>query len=98
MMSGVESVNELVRPVEHENSRAFGIMAVPDQMVDTFLCQSSQPSKTELDLGPTDAKYGMYYLSANQFNLEDEESATLLLLWTKEKNAWKVISWLVEVP
>lgn len=39
MMSSVQPVNELLRPVEQENSEAFAIMAVPEQMADSFLCQ-----------------------------------------------------------
>jgi len=98
MMSGVQPVNELVRPVEQVNSNAFAIMAVPDQMADSFLCQSRQlPEKTR-ELKPDDATYGSYYLSANRLNYGEEESPALLLLWTKEKDQWKVVAWAVEVP
>jgi len=99
MMAGVQPVNELVRPVEQENSKAFAIMAVPDQMMaGSFLCQRRHlPEKTPL-LKPSDAKYGTYYLSASRLNFGEEESPALLLLWTKEKDQWKVIAWAVEVP
>ena len=98
MMAGVQPVNELVRPVEQENSKAFAIMAVPDQMAGSFLCQRRHlPEKTPL-LKPSDAKYGTYYLSASRLNFGEEESPALLLLWTKEKDQWKVIAWAVEVP
>jgi hypothetical protein len=39
MMSSVQPVNELTRPVEQANSKAFAIMTVPDQMAGSFLCQ-----------------------------------------------------------
>jgi hypothetical protein len=98
MMSSVQPVNELVRPVEQENSKAFAIMAVPDQMADSFLCQRRHlPEKTAV-LKPSDAKYGAYYLSASRLKFGEEESPALLLLWTKEKDQWKVIAWAVEVP
>ena len=98
MMSSVQPVNELVRPVEQGNSDAFAIMAVPNQMADSFLCQSRRiPEKTR-ELKPGDAKYGTYYLSANRLNYSEEESPALLLLWTREKDEWKVIAWAVEVP
>jgi len=99
MMSSVQPVNELVRPVDHENSKAFAIMAVPDQMADSFLCQRRHlPEKTP-NLKPADAKYGTYYLSASRLNLGDEEeSPALLLLWTKEKAQSRVVAWAVEVP
>ena len=98
MMSSVQPVNELVRPVEQGNSDAFAIMAVPDQMADSFLCQSRQlPEKTP-ELKPNDAKYGTYYLSASRLNYGEEESPALLLLWTNDKDRWKVVAWAVEVP
>ncbi|MFI5224501.1 MAG: hypothetical protein ACHQX3_09740, partial [Nitrospirales bacterium] len=68
MMSSVQPVNELVRPVEQQNSKAFAIMAVPDQMSESFLChQRHVPDKTSV-LQPSNAKYGTYYLSASRFN------------------------------
>lgn len=98
MMSSVQPVNELVRPVEQENSKAFAIMAVPDQMADSFLCQRRHlPEKTPV-LKPSDANYGKYYLSASRLNFGEEESPALLLLWTKDKNQWEVVAWAVEVP
>ncbi len=98
MMSSVQPVNDLLRPVEQENSKAFAIMAVPDQMADSFKCQNRKlPEKTP-ELNPVDAKYGTYYLSASRLNFGEEESPALLVLWAKEKAGWKVIAWAVEVP
>ncbi len=98
LMSSVQPVNDLLRPVEQENSKAFAIMAVPDQMADSFLCQNRQlPEKTP-ELKPVDAKYGTYYLSASRLNYGEEQSPALLLLWTREKAGWKVVAWAVEVP
>ena len=91
-------VNELLRPVEQVNSKAFAIMGVPDQMADSFLCQSCQLAKKTRELKPSDAKYGTYYLSASRLNYGQEESPALLLLWTREKDHWKVVAWAVEVP
>jgi hypothetical protein len=72
---------------------------VPDQMADSFLCQHRHLAEKAPSLNPADAKYGKYYLSASRLNLgEGEESAALLLLWTKEEEQWKVIAWAVEVP
>jgi hypothetical protein len=97
MMSGVQPVNELVRPVDQENSRAFAVMAVPDQMADSFLCQSRHLPEKTATLKPADARYGTYYLSASRLNYGEEQSPALLLLWTKEKDQWKVVAWAVEV-
>jgi hypothetical protein len=98
MMSGLQPRDALLPPVQHEDSRAFAIMAVPDQMAAGFLCQRRQLPEDAPDLKPADAKYGAYYLSASRLNYGDEESPALLLLWTKEEAAWKIIAWAVELP
>jgi hypothetical protein len=98
MMSSVQPVNNLVRPVEQENSKAFAIMAVPDQMADSFLCQNRHLPEKSPALKPADAKYGSYFLSASRLNFGEEESPALLLLWTKEKIGWRIVAWAVEVP
>jgi len=98
MMSSLQPVNDLLRPVEHDNSKAFAIMSVPDQMASSFLCQNRHLSGKTPELKPADAKYGSYYLSASRLNFGDEQSPGLLLLWNKEKTDWKIVAWAVEVP
>ena len=98
MMSSMQPVNDLLPPVQQENSKAFAIMAVPDQMADSFMCQHRQLPESSSDLKPADAKYGAYYLSASRFNYGEEQSPALLLLWTKEEAGWKIVAWAVELP
>ena len=98
MMSAMQPINDLLRPVEQKNSNAFAIMAVPDQKADSFLCQHRQSPEGSPDLQPADAKYGAYYLSASRLNYGEEQSPALLLLWTKEEAGWKVVAWAVELP
>jgi hypothetical protein len=97
MMTTLQPNNDLLPPVQHEDSKAFAIMAVPDQMASSFLCQHRQLESAP-DLTPADAKYGAYYLSASRLNYGEEESPALLLLWSKEEAGWKVIAWAVELP
>jgi hypothetical protein len=98
LMSSLQPRNDLLPPVQHENSKAFAIMAVPDQMSYSFLCQDRQPHEEAPDLKPASAKYGAYYLSASQLSYGQEQSPALLLLWTKEGAGWKVVAWAVELP
>jgi hypothetical protein len=98
LMSGVQPVNDLLRPVTQADSQAFAIMAVPDQKADSFLCQNRHlPEKTQ-EWSPDEATYGTYYLSASRLNFGEEQSPALLLLWTKEQAGWKIVAWAVEVP
>jgi len=98
MMSSLQPSNDLLRPVQQENSNAFAIMAVPDQKANSFLCQHRHQPEGTPDLNPADAKYRAYYLSASRLNYGEEKSPALLLLWTKEEAGWKVVAWAVELP
>ena len=72
MMSSLQPRDDLLPPIPHEDSKAFAIMAVPDQMASSFLCQHRQLEGAP-DLKPADAKYGAYYLSASELNYGEEE-------------------------
>ena len=98
LMSSMRPVDDLLRPVQQENSKAFAIMAVPDQMADSFMCQHRDLPESSPDLKPADAKYGAYYLTASRLNYEEEQSPALLLLWTKEDVGWRIVAWAVELP
>jgi hypothetical protein len=98
MMSSLQPSNDLLQPVQQENSKAYAIMAVPDQRANSFLCQYRRQSDNSPELNSADAKYGTYYLSASRLNYGEEQSPALLLLWTKEQSAWKIVAWAVELP
>jgi hypothetical protein len=97
LMSGVQPVNELVRPVDHDNSKAFALMAVPDEVAGSFLCERRH-LPAPLEPKPSEAKYGSFYTTASRLNLGDDESPALILLWAQERKRWKVTAWAIEVP
>jgi hypothetical protein len=98
MMSSMQPQNDLLRPIQQENSEAFAMMAVPDQKADGFLCQNRRVPQITPDLKPADAKYGTYYLTASRLNYGEEQSPALLLLWTREETNWRIVAWAVELP
>ena len=98
MMSSLQPRNDLLPPIQQANSKAFAIMAVPDQKAYSFLCQQRLRHEDAPELKPAEAKYGAYYLSASQLNYGEEESPALLLLWNKEGANWKIVAWAVELP
>jgi len=98
MMSAVQPVNEAVRQVDHDNAEAFAIMAVPDQMAASFLCERRHLPEVSRNLQPGEARYGSYYTTASRLNLGDEESPALVLVWAQEKNRWQIVAWAIELP
>jgi len=97
-MSAVQPVNELARPIDHDNAKAFAIIAVPDQIAASFSCERRHLPEATPNLQPGQAKYGTYYTTASRLNFGDEESPALLLLWAQKKNRWQIEAWAIEVP
>jgi hypothetical protein len=97
MMSSVQPVNYSVRPVEHENSNAFAIMAVPNRMAHGFLCENRHFREGSRQL-QQDSSYGMYYLSVSRLNYGEEESPAFMLLWANEESGWKMVAWVIDLP
>jgi len=97
-LRALDVADDLLPPVRQENSKAFAIMVVPDQMADSSLCQHSYMAEGSLGLKSADAKYGAYYLSASRLDYGEEQSPALLLLWTKETAGWRIVAWAVELP
>ena len=58
MMSSLQSQNDLLLPVQQQNSSAFAMMAVPNQKANSFLCQHRHQPGASPELNPADAKYG----------------------------------------
>jgi hypothetical protein len=98
LMTGVQPVNELARPVDHDNSKAFALMAVPDQLAASFSCERRHLPEATSEPKPGEARYGSFYTTASRLNLGDEESPALILLWGQEKDRWKITAWAIEVP
>jgi len=100
LSEAVESIvpaDPALKLVTHAQEQAYAIVSVPDEIARDFKCLSqAQGLKITQKIG-ANAVYGNYYGTIFELKVEGEP-ATVLLLWGREKDQWKIIAYSVEVP
>jgi hypothetical protein len=83
----------------HEGEGAYTVVAVPDYLVELFLCdQESSNHPYDVSPGLTRKAYGNYYAVLFSLRAPGEHSAALTLLWAKESEKWKIIAYELLAP
>jgi hypothetical protein len=96
----VRPEHEDLQVVEHAGEHAYTLVAVPDYLVGSFLCdkRSSKNPYAPAD-GPAQQKeYGNYYATLFTLRAPGDHPAALTLLWGKENQQWKIIAYEVVAP
>ena len=90
-----------VRIVEHPDSAAFAIAAIPDAMGAQTDCSKIKPGE-ELTLpanqGPVPQGYGRYYAMGFHMTKATDEPPVLWIVWTREENQWKIVAYHIVTP
>jgi hypothetical protein len=87
---GVNLALPELRVVKQPHHAKFVVYSVPDDVAAEFDCQSRL---TPGDATKTPRKYGTYY--GTTFVVSAEKDQPLALLWAKENDYWKIVSWKV---
>lgn len=95
-MEPVRPEHDDFQVLEHTGEGAYTVVAVPDYLVELFLCDkesTKHPYTVSLDSNrPT---YGNYYAVLFSLRSPGEHSAALTLLWAKESQQWKIVAYRV---
>jgi hypothetical protein len=86
--------------VEHAGEHAYTLVAVPDYLVGSFLCdkRSSKNPYAPADGSAQQKDYGNYYAVLFMLRAPGDHPAALTLLWGKENEKWKIIAYEVVTP
>jgi hypothetical protein len=98
-MEPVQPEHDDFKILQHEGEGAYTVVAVPDYLVELFLCDK-ESAKHPYDVSP-DLKqptYGNYYAVLFSLRSPGEHSAALTLLWAKESQQWKIVAYTVVAP
>ena len=90
VIAGATLANPALRVVRQPHQAQFVVYSVPEDVAAGFDCES------QLSLGDPKVvkrKYGKYFGSA--FMLAGRPDVRVALLWAKEKDYWKIVSWKV---
>ena len=96
LLAPAEPVHPAVRVMNHPQSRIFTITGLPNAVADASECAarisgSRVPEPTPLDYGNG---FGMNV----RFKTRSGDAPVLRLLWRKENGAWRITSYIVELP
>ena len=87
-----------LRLVRHDEAAAYSIVSVPDAMATAADCTQLKPGETpRLDRqGPR--TYGRYYAVSLRIKRAGDEGGVLWMVWARQGQAWKVVSYLAIAP
>ena len=88
-----------LKVVDHSAKDSYTLVAVPDSLADTFLCEKVSAQHPYAAAADTPAKtYGNYYAMLFALRTPGDHPAALTLLWSKENGQWKIISYEMVAP
>ena len=89
-----------IRLVNHADSGAFAMVAIPDSMALQADCSNMKPGD-ELVVATPDAvskNYGTYYATGLQMTKSVVQPSVLWLVWGRERDQWKIVAYHVITP
>jgi len=86
--------------VAHAGEGAYTMVAVPDYLAGSFLCDETSVKKPYAPPeATTDPKqYGNYYATMFTMRTPGDHPAALTLLWGKDSGQWKIVAYEVVAP
>jgi hypothetical protein len=86
--------------VQHTDSAAFAMVAIPDSMAQQTDCSKMKPGENSVVATPNSApkSYGQYYATGFQLTKAVEEPSVLWIVWGRESDQWRIIAYHVLTP
>jgi len=92
--------HEGLKVVEHAGEDAYTVVAIPDYLADTFLCEKKSAGHPYDP--PTETtrpkSYRNYYATLFVLRTPGDHPAALTLLWSKDSGQWKIIAYEMVTP
>ena len=81
--------------IDHPHKAEFAFFETPEDIAFDFECGNRSSLGNAATKKP-ERNYGKYFGASLQMNAGNAKGARLLILWTKESDYWKIVSWDVE--
>jgi len=98
VVTGIEPHHPDLKLVKHPASAAFTIVGIPDAMAAAAECDRLKPGLVPRVDRSGAKEYGRFYAASIRFKRAGADGAVLWTVWAKERNEWKVVSYLVIAP
>jgi hypothetical protein len=96
ILTAAEPVHAATRIMDHQDSRVFTLTSIPNAFADALECAARASASPMPDSLPLE--YGNGFGMMVRFKTRSGDAPVLRLLWRKENAAWKITSYIVELP
>jgi hypothetical protein len=98
MLIAAEPHHPDLRLVRHDDATTYSVAAVPDSMgtaADCARLKPGEPPRFDRESPPT---YGRFYATSLRIKRAGEEAGVLWMVWARQGQDWKVVSYLAVTP
>jgi hypothetical protein len=92
----VQPNDSALKRIDQPNRAEFDLFEMPDDLAFDFECAKRNKSRDAEETERPRRRYGKYYGASLRLKAPEAKGATLLVIWTKESDYWKIVSWNVE--
>jgi len=96
ILSPAEPIHPAVRALDHEHSRAFSLISMPNAIGDAVECEARARGAVPPD--PLPLAYGNAFGVLVRFGTGAGGAPVLRMLWRNENGAWRIRSYDLELP
>jgi hypothetical protein len=96
VLSAVEPFHPANKVMDHLQARVFSLTSVPNALADAVECAARATGSTVPD--PMPLEYGEGFGMTVRLKTRSGDAPVLRLLWRKERGAWRITSYGVELP
>lgn len=88
-----------LKVVDHPAKDPYTLVAVPDSLASTFLCEKVSPQHPYSAAAEAQPKtFGNYYALVFALRTPGDHPAALTFLWAKENGQWKIVAYELDAP
>lgn len=88
----------ILKLVKHDRDGAFAIVAIPDSLGEASACDKRGSDGQPHFRVATGSPYGNFYAVGFHMNGGEGDASLIWMIWRKSGDAWKVVSYVLDVP
>ena len=98
LLNAAEPHHPDLKLVKHDEAAAYSTVAVPDSMATAADCAQLKPGETPRFNPGSQPTYGRFYAVSLRIKRAGDEAAAFWMVWTRQGQEWKIVSYLVIAP
>jgi hypothetical protein len=95
-VESVQTNDPALKIINQPHNAEFALFEVPEDIAFDFKCANRNDLGSAAETKKPGSKYGKYFGASLRLKAPKAKVAVLLILWEKESNYWKIVSWDVD--